>query len=53
MEVMFNEMDQTTTLNIHLYAEHEFYQGENDLQASIDYLMSKHFGSTKILDIRN
>lgn len=53
MEVMFNEMDQATTLSIHLYAEHEFYPGENDLQASIDCLMSKHFGSTKILDIKN
>jgi hypothetical protein len=27
MEFMFNEMDQATALSIHLYAEHEFYQG--------------------------
>lgn len=53
MEFMFDEMDQTTALSIHLHAKPEFYKGETALQASIYYLMSKHFGSTKTLQMRN
>ena len=47
MEFMFNEMDQAIALSIHLYAVHEFYQGEKSLQASVYYLMTKRFGSRK------
>lgn len=53
MEFMFDETDQTTALSIHLHVKPKFYQGETALQASIYYLMAKHFGSTKTLQMRN
>jgi hypothetical protein len=50
---MFDEMNQADALSTNLYAECDFSPRRKALEDSIYYLMAKHCGSTKTLEMRN